>query len=156
MKIQSAFWKVCLVSLVMVGSVLAENPQHLKIVIGENKLQLDSESAPVEIIINTEVHSTKISNLYQTRSLVSRLGISIAGKDLFIPPSASFDLYDLNTASLCKKKGGYTLELKGGDAAEGYNSTIVFNQQRVLQRIDKGETGNISQRIQYPYQPPSK
>jgi hypothetical protein len=82
-------------------------------------------------------HEDRNSNCTFSRfpcSLVSRLIISVDGKNIFVPRSLFADLSDLNKAHLTEKEGLFILNITAGDASEAYSAVIKFNNKRIIER----------------------
>lgn len=68
-------------------------------------------------------------------SLVTRLEIAVNGRQLVVPRSSFRGLTNVRTAKLIPKRESYHLVLRGGDGAEGFVATIVFDRDRVIKRM---------------------
>jgi len=68
-------------------------------------------------------------------SVVDQLSISVNGKSLFIPKSLFLDIADINKMEVIRHGGELYLMIHGGDASEGYNLRIIFDGERIKQRI---------------------
>jgi len=67
-------------------------------------------------------------------SLVTGLEITVNGRPLAVPRSSFRGLGNVRTAKLVPKGESFHLVLRGGDGAEGFVATIVFDRDRVLKR----------------------
>jgi hypothetical protein len=68
-------------------------------------------------------------------SVVDQLSISVNGKSLFIPKSLFLDVADINRMEAKRRGGDLYLMVHGGDASESYNLKIIFDGERIKQRI---------------------
>ncbi|HEY4082896.1 MAG TPA: hypothetical protein VGM81_19605 [Burkholderiaceae bacterium] len=68
-------------------------------------------------------------------SLVTMLEVSVNGRKLFIPRSLLAGLRNVRLAQLTAHPGAFHLTLRGGDGAEGFVTTILFDKERVLKRF---------------------
>ncbi|WP_157597900.1 MULTISPECIES: hypothetical protein [unclassified Rhizobacter] len=67
-------------------------------------------------------------------SLVTSLEIAVNGRPLVVPRSSFRGLGNVRTAKLVPKGNSFHLVLRGGDGADGFVATIVFDRDRVLKR----------------------
>jgi hypothetical protein len=108
----------------------------------------------VHIDASKEPPRRRLNNCTYSRfpcSITDDLQIFVAGREVLIPRSAFADLGDINRGRLTRLKSGqFALHLDGGDASEGYEVTIVFDQKRVLNRtITDGESQQVTERTVY-------
>jgi hypothetical protein len=77
--------------------------------------------------------------------------ISVGGRDVLVPRSAFGDLADIWTIKLHPlARGRFGLTLTGGDASEAYEAEIVFDRNRVRERIiTDSEAGMVSEKTTY-------
>jgi len=68
-------------------------------------------------------------------SLVTVLEIVVNGRQLFMPRSLLAGLRNVRVAKLIAEPKTVHLVLRGGDGAEGFVATIVFDRERVLKRF---------------------
>jgi hypothetical protein len=68
-------------------------------------------------------------------SLVTGLEIAVNGRQLVVPRSSFRGLRNVRTAKLIPKRESFHLVLRGGDGAEGFVATIVFDRDRVFRRL---------------------
>ena len=67
-------------------------------------------------------------------NLVTKLELSVNGRKLFVPSSLLAGLRNVRIAQLTAQPDAFHLMLRGGDGAEGFAATIVFDKERVLRR----------------------
>ncbi len=84
-------------------------------------------------------------------SLVDRFQILVDGRDIALPRSAVAKLADIDTLRLGRgRRGQYRLRIDGGDAGGSYAVVLVFDRNRIRERIDIWSEGaQVVDRILY-------
>jgi hypothetical protein len=57
---------------------------------------------------------------------VSSVAVTWASRPIFVPASAYLDLASVRSATINPSKNGFTITLKGGDAATSYSAVLQF------------------------------
>jgi len=115
------------------GQVIVERThasQSVRAVIATAAISGTTESRDVSALVERECTPRD-----SPCSLVTGLEIAVNGRQLVVPRSSFRGLGNVRTAALIPKRESFHLVLRGGDGAEGFVATIVFDRDRVLKRM---------------------